>query len=64
MTKASKTYEELQKELDAVLAKIQDEDSKGNLSELLELYEKGEKLLEQMQDRLENAKNTIKKIDS
>ncbi len=57
-----KTYEELQAELEEVLASIQNEDEKGNLTELLALYEKGEKILEQMQDHLENAKNTIKKI--
>lgn len=62
MAQKEKTYEQLQQELDEILSKIQNEDNGGNLTELLSLYEEGEKVIQQMQTHLEKAKNTIKKI--
>lgn len=62
MASKGKTYEEFQKDLDEILAKIQSEDEKGNLTELMKLYEQGESIVESMQHQLEQAKNTVKKL--
>ena len=62
MAKEKKSYEILQKELEEITSKIQSYEGSGKLTELIELYEQSEKIITEMQEQLDTAKNTIKKI--
>lgn len=58
MTK--KTYRELQSELDDVLAALQT--AELDIDKALELYKKGQKLIDQLEDYLKTAKNEIEQL--
>ncbi len=58
MTK--KTYRELQTELDDVLSQLQS--AELDIDKALELYKTGQKLIEQLEDYLQNAKNEIEQL--
>jgi exodeoxyribonuclease VII small subunit len=57
-----KTYKQLEKELSEVLDRVESE-SYEDLDSLLSDYEKGTKLIDELQKRLETAKNSIKKVN-
>jgi exodeoxyribonuclease VII small subunit len=57
-----KTYKQLEKELSEVLDRVESE-SYEDLDSLLSDYEKGTKIIEELQKRLETAKNSIKKVN-
>lgn len=54
------TYAELQSELDTILAKLQSE--QADIDEAMKLYERGEKIIKQLEQHLAKAENTIKQI--
>jgi exodeoxyribonuclease VII small subunit len=56
------SYEELKRELEQILESIQKKDGQDNLDELLELYQRGEEIVVEMQAFLDSAKNKIIKI--
>ena len=58
MTK--KSYRELQTELDEVLSRLQS--AELDIDKALELYKIGQKLIEQLEDYLQNAKNEIETL--
>jgi len=55
-----KTYRELEEELHSILERIE-ESSYDELEDLLEDYDTGVKLVSELQKKLDNAKNKIKK---
>lgn len=55
-----KTYRELQGELDSVLVELQS--AELDIDKALELYKQGQKLIEQLEDYLQNAKNEITEL--
>lgn len=55
-----KTYRELQSELDEVLVELQS--AELDIDKALELYKQGQKLIEQLEDYLQNAKNEITEL--
>lgn len=55
-----KSYRELQGELDEVLAELQS--AELDIDKALELYAKGQKLIEQLEDYLQHAKNEITEL--
>ncbi len=56
----SKDYKTLSAELDAVLVSLQSPDT--NIDEAMKLYEKGQKLIAELEAYLKSAENKIKKI--
>jgi exonuclease VII small subunit len=56
-----KTYKQLEEELNTVLERVEHE-SYEELDLLLADYDKGIELIAQLQEKLENAKNSIKKV--
>jgi exodeoxyribonuclease VII small subunit len=60
MSVMTKTYKQLQTELDEVLEKIQAEEL--NVEEAIKLYEQGEKLIRELETYLKTAENKIKKL--
>lgn len=58
MTK--KTYKDLQTDLDDVLGELQS--AELDIDKALDLYKKGQKLIEQLEDYLKNAKNDIEHL--
>ncbi len=61
MSKPQETsYKELETQLNTILRQIEDS-SYDELDNLLEDYEKGMKLIEELQNRLKTAKNRITK---
>lgn len=62
MAKASvKSFRELEGELTAVLQRVEQAEY-DELDDLLKDYEVGKKLIEELEKKLENAKNSIKKV--
>lgn len=61
-TSTKSSYNELKDELDLVISKLQDEGI--DIDEALELYQRGNRLIEELDARLARAKNSIKKISS
>lgn len=57
-----KTYKELESELHKVLDRVEHE-SYEDLDELLKDYDDGIKLIKSLQEKLEKAKNSIKKVN-
>ena len=55
-----KTTSQLQAELDTILAWF--ESDKIDIDAAVKMYEEGLKLIEQLQERLNTAENTIKKV--
>lgn len=55
-----KSYRELQAELDEVLAELQS--AELDIDKALELYTKGQKLIEQLENYLQHAKNEITEL--
>jgi exodeoxyribonuclease VII small subunit len=58
MTKTTKTYQELSDELDKVVALL--EDPTTSIDDALRLYKESDKLINQLQDYLDNTRNEIK----
>lgn len=56
----TKPYKQLQTELDEVMSKIQAEEL--DVEEAIKLYEKGEKLIAELEAYLKTAENKIKKL--
>ena len=56
----SKSYAELKQELDEVLDQIQAD--KIDIDDALELYDRGQKLIDELQQKIKTAENTIKKV--
>lgn len=59
-SKSTKSYAQLNKELDLVLNKFESEDL--DIDSAIELYEQANKLIQQMQIHLDKAKNKINKL--
>lgn len=57
-----KSYKELQTELDEVLGELQS--AELDIDKALELYKRGQKLIGQLEDYLQNAKNEIEQLSS
>ena len=57
-----KSYRDLEKELSEVLDRVESE-SYDELDSLLKDYDKGMKLISELQKKLETAKNSIKKVN-
>lgn len=55
------SYKEIEAELKLVLDRVE-HDSYDELDDLLKDYDKGMKLIEVLQSKLEKAKNTVKKV--
>jgi exodeoxyribonuclease VII small subunit len=61
MAKAqTKTYQQLSRELDEVMNRLQAEDI--DVDEALALYKQGTALTKQLEDYLQQAENTLKKL--
>ncbi len=60
MAKTEKTTLQLQAELDELLLWFESEQI--DIDEAVKKYEAGQKLVEQLQNRLKNAENVIKKM--
>ena len=58
MTKTTKPYQELSDELDKVVALL--EDPTTSIDDALRLYKESDKLINQLQDYLDNTRNEIK----
>lgn len=54
------SYTELQSQLDSVLAQLQS--TELDIDKALDLYKKGQKLIEQLENYLQNAKNEIEHL--
>ena len=57
---AKKSYRKLQSELDKVLAEMQSADL--DIDKALDLYKQGQKLLNELENYLKNAKNEIEHL--
>lgn len=57
-----KSYRDLQAELDGVLAELQS--AELDIDKALDLYKQGQKLIAQLEDYLQNAKNEITRLSS
>jgi exodeoxyribonuclease VII small subunit len=62
MPKAEPSYQELQAQLDEILARLQSDDV--DVDTALKLYQEGQKLVKSLESRLTNAENTIRKLQS
>lgn len=58
-----KSYKQLESELAEVLERVEHSDYE-ELDELLADYDKGKKIISELEKRLESAKNSIKKVGS
>ena len=56
----AKTYKQLQAELDEVMDKIQAEEL--DVEEAIKLFERGEKLIAELEQYLKTAENKIKRL--
>jgi exonuclease VII small subunit len=56
-----KSYKEIEQELQKVLGRVENE-SYDDLDDLLKDYDSGIMLIASLQDKLEKAKNSIKKV--
>ena len=56
----AKTYKQLQTELDEVLEELQS--AELDIDKALDLYKRGQKLIAQLEDYLQNAKNEIERL--
>jgi len=61
MTKSTKNYQLMSSELDTILAALQAPDV--TLDQALELYEKGQKVIIELEKYLKTAENKIRKIN-
>jgi len=59
--KNDKSFRELEQELAHVLSRVEQAEY-DELDELLKDYEVGKKLIDELEKKLENAKNSIKKV--
>lgn len=57
---SKKSYRELQTELDSVLAQLQS--SELDIDKALTLYKQGQKLIEELEEYLQTAKNEIEHL--
>ncbi len=57
-----KSYKDIEQELHQVLARVENE-SYNDLDDLLKDYDSGTKLIASLQEKLEKAKNSIKKVN-
>lgn len=55
-----KTYKQLQTELDSTLAELQS--SELDIDKALELYKQGQKIIKQLEEHLQTAKNEIENL--
>lgn len=62
MTKAKPTYQELKSELDAVLVELQTDDI--DVDKTLAKYKRGLEIIDQLNDQLKNAENTITELQA
>jgi exodeoxyribonuclease VII small subunit len=62
MPKAEPSYQELQAQLDEILARLQSDDV--DVDTALKLYQEGQKLVKSLESRLTKAENTIRKLQS
>lgn len=53
-------YKTLSRELDEILAQLQDPDT--DIDEALKLYQKGQQVAKELEQYLKTAENTIKKL--
>lgn len=53
-------YNQLQKELDGILAQLQGE--QADIDEAMKLYGRGEKIIKELEQHLAKAENTIKRL--
>jgi exodeoxyribonuclease VII small subunit len=60
MAKEQPSYNQLKNELNEVIVKLQSDDL--DVEEALELYKKGQTLIEQLEKYLEKAENTVKEL--
>ena len=60
MSNDKKSFKELEQELDAVLERVESA-SYDELDDLLKDYDTGKKLIDQLEEKLTTAKNSIKK---
>ncbi len=60
MNTMAKTYKQLQAELDEVMDKIQAEEL--DVEEAIKLFERGEKLIAELEQYLKTAENKIKRL--
>ncbi len=58
-----KSYKQLESELSDVLDRVEHSDYE-ELDDLLADYEKGKKIIAELEKRLDSAKNSIKKVNS
>jgi exodeoxyribonuclease VII small subunit len=61
--KKEQSYKEIELELQEVLSRVE-HDSYEELDDLLKDYDKGMNLIAQLQEKLEKAKNSIKKVST
>lgn len=57
---ADKSYKELQAELDALMARLQDDEL--DVDEAIKTYEAASKVITQLQKYLQTAENKLKKV--
>ncbi len=62
MTKATPNYQELNDELEAVIAALQHEDL--GVDEALQHYQRGLELIKQLEIYLTNAENTVRELQA
>ncbi|HUA13628.1 MAG TPA: exodeoxyribonuclease VII small subunit [Candidatus Sulfotelmatobacter sp.] len=60
MAPKTRKYQVIKTDLDEVLVKLKDEDI--DVDQAIKLYEKGQKLISEMQSYLKTARNSIKEI--
>lgn len=60
MTKANASYEDLKQELDTILAELQRDDL--GVDDALKHYQRGLELVEQLEQHLKKAENTINEL--
>ena len=58
---SEKTYKQLEEELGSILDRVENAEYE-ELDELLKDYDKGTKLIQQLQKKLDSAKNSINKV--
>lgn len=60
MTKTTKSYQELSDKLDSIIMSL--ENPSTTIDEALNLYKEADKLIDSLQDYLENSRNEIKAL--
>ena len=60
MTKPSRSYKEIRDELNVLIDKLQDDNT--DIDSVIELYQKGQSLVKELESYIKNAENKIKQI--